>query len=498
MNEHIKRLIEQAIAEHLIDAEDEIYARNRILALVGQADYTDPGTVTAEPIPDILEALVEEMIASGRLAARLDEKERFAAELMDVFVDRPSTITTTFNQLYKENPVHATDYFYQLSQASNYIQTKRIAKNIQYKAATVYGEIDITINLSKPEKDPREIAAARTEPVAASTYPTCLLCVENVGYAGRNNHPARANHRIVPLTLQGEDWALQYSPYVYYNEHSIILSQAHRDMVINRDAFERLLEFVDQFPHYFAGSNADLPIVGGSILTHDHYQGGRYEFAMDRATIQSRFDLPQQPDVSGQTLHWPLSVIRLSSPDRHQLLAAADDVYTAWLTYSDAEQEIIAMTDGVRHNTVTPIARMRNGVYELDLVLRNNRTSVEHPDGIFHTHADIHHIKRENIGLIEVMGLAVLPARLLEELKQVEQFIVGETTDVLPVHRTWAEALKQQYTGQPVTAYVEQAVAEKFVRGLEDCGVFKQTEAGQAGLNRFLQTVTHQVTGDRR
>ncbi|MGA9232333.1 MAG: UDP-glucose--hexose-1-phosphate uridylyltransferase, partial [Exiguobacterium oxidotolerans] len=322
MNEHIKRLIEQAIAEHLIDAEDEIYARNRILALVGQADYTDPGTVTAEPIPDILGALVEEMIASGRLAARLDEKERFAAELMDVFVDRPSTITTTFNQLYKENPVQATDYFYQLSQASNYIQTKRIAKNIQYKAATTYGEIDITINLSKPEKDPREIAAARTEPVAASTYPTCLLCVENVGYAGRSNHPARANHRIVPLTLQGEAWALQYSPYVYYNEHSIILSQTHRDMVINRAAFERLLEFVDQFPHYFAGSNADLPIVGGSILTHDHYQGGRYEFAMDRATIQSRFDLPQQPDVSGQTLHWPLSVIRLSSKDRQQLLAA--------------------------------------------------------------------------------------------------------------------------------------------------------------------------------
>ncbi|WP_026829373.1 UDP-glucose--hexose-1-phosphate uridylyltransferase [Exiguobacterium artemiae] len=496
MNELIKQLVEQAIRHQLIQSEDAVYARNRLLALLGEAAYTDPGTVDTASIPDILDAMIEQQIAAGQLAARLDEKERLAAELMDVFVDRPSTITSTFRRLYAESPQQATDYFYQLSQANNYIQTKRIAKNIQYQADTVYGEIDITINLSKPEKDPREIAAAQTE-IVDSSYPTCLLCVENVGYAGRINHPARANHRIVPLSLEGEAWALQYSPYVYYNEHSIILSQEHRDMVINRQAFARLLEFVAQFPHYFAGSNADLPIVGGSILTHDHYQGGRYEFAMDRAQALHEFVLPDHPDVTGETLHWPLTVVRLSSSDASALLDAADEVYQTWLTYEDAEHEIIAATDGVRHNTVTPIARMRGERFELDLVLRNNRTSAEHPDGIFHTHADIHHIKRENIGLIEVMGLAVLPARLLSELKEVEQFITG-TSQVAPSHQAWAEELKATYAGQDVSDYVRQAVAAKFVRGLEDCGVFKQTEHGQAGLGRFLETVSRQVAGDRR
>ncbi|MCK2158416.1 UDP-glucose--hexose-1-phosphate uridylyltransferase [Exiguobacterium sp. 17-1] len=496
MNELIKQLVEQAIRHQLIQPEDAVYARNRLLALLGEAAYTDPGTVDTASIPDILDAMIEQQIAAGQLAARLDEKERLAAELMDVFVDRPSTITSTFRRLYAESPQQATDYFYQLSQANNYIQTKRIAKNIQYQADTVYGEIDITINLSKPEKDPREIAAAQME-IVDSSYPTCLLCVENVGYAGRINHPARANHRIVPLSLEGEAWALQYSPYVYYNEHSIILSQEHRDMVINRQAFARLLEFVAQFPHYFAGSNADLPIVGGSILTHDHYQGGRYEFAMDRAQALHEFVLPDHPDVTGETLHWPLTVVRLSSSDASALLDAADEVYQTWLTYEDTEHEIIAATDGVRHNTVTPIARMRGERFELDLVLRNNRTSAEHPDGIFHTHADIHHIKRENIGLIEVMGLAVLPARLLSELKEVEQFITG-TSQVAPSHQAWAEELKATYAGQDVSDYVRQAVAAKFVRGLEDCGVFKQTEHGQAGLGRFLETVSRQVAGDRR
>ncbi|MGE6556074.1 UDP-glucose--hexose-1-phosphate uridylyltransferase [Exiguobacterium artemiae] len=496
MNELIKQLVEQAIRHQLIQSEDAVYARNRLLALLGEAAYTDPGTVDTASIPDILDAMIEQQIAAGQLAARLDEKERLAAELMDVFVDRPSTITSTFRRLYAESPQQATDYFYQLSQANNYIQTKRIAKNIQYQADTVYGEIDITINLSKPEKDPREIAAAQTE-IVDSSYPTCLLCVENVGYAGRINHPARANHRIVPLSLEGEAWALQYSPYVYYNEHSIILSQEHRDMVIDRQAFARLLDFVAQFPHYFAGSNADLPIVGGSILTHDHYQGGRYEFAMDRAQALHEFVLPDHPDVTGETLHWPLTVVRLSSSDASSLLDAADEVYQTWLTYEDAEHEIIAATDGVRHNTVTPIARMRGERFELDLVLRNNRTSAEHPDGIFHTHADIHHIKRENIGLIEVMGLAVLPARLLSELKEVEQFITG-TSQVAPSHQAWAEELKATYAGQDVSDYVRQAVAAKFVRGLEDCGVFKQTEHGQAGLGRFLETVSRQVAGDRR
>ncbi|MCT4780849.1 MULTISPECIES: UDP-glucose--hexose-1-phosphate uridylyltransferase [Exiguobacterium] len=497
MNELIKQLVEQAVRQQLIEPEDTVYAQNRLLALLGEAAYNDPGMVESRSIPDILDAMIERMVASGQLAARLDEKERLAAELMDVFVDRPSQITSTFRRLYGESPQQATDYFYQLSQANNYIQTKRIAKNIQYQAETVYGTIDITINLSKPEKDPREIAAAQTE-VVESTYPTCLLCVENVGYAGRVNHPARANHRIIPISLQDEPWALQYSPYVYYNEHSIILSQEHRDMVINRQAFARLLGFVAQFPHYFAGSNADLPIVGGSILTHDHYQGGRYEFAMDRAKTLSQFVLPDHPDVTGETLHWPLTVVRLSSTDSAALLDAADDVYQTWLTYEDTEHEILAATNGIRHNTVTPIARMRGERFELDLVLRNNRTSTDHPDGIFHTHADIHHIKRENIGLIEVMGLAVLPARLLSELEQVEQFVAGTGISMAPSHQEWATELKAAYSGQDVTEYVRQAVAAKFVRGLEDCGVFKQTPGGQAGLDRFLETVSRQVAGDRR
>lgn len=498
MNELIQQLVAQAIRERLIEPEDAIYARNRILARVGQVAFEEQADVVSRSIPDILDDMIEMLITSGQLPARLEDKEQFAADVMDVFVARPSDVTTTFRRLYTESPVAATDYFYQLSQASNYIQTKRIAKNKRYQAETAYGTIDVTINLSKPEKDPREIAAARTETHTASNYPTCLLCVENVGYAGRANHPARANHRIVPLTLTEESWALQYSPYVYYNEHSIILSQEHRDMVINRDAFARLLAFVEQFPHYFAGSNADLPIVGGSILTHDHYQGGRYTFAMDRANALTSFTFPDQPTVTGETLHWPLSVLRLKSTDPSALLDVATTVYETWLTYTDESQDIRSHTGETRHNTVTPIARQRDGQFELDLVLRNNRTSVEHPDGIFHTHADIHHIKRENIGLIEVMGLAVLPARLLQELQQVEQFITGEVDEVAVAHAGWAQELKQTYDGQDVTTYIEQAVAAKFVRGLEDCGVFKQTEEGQAAFGRFVQLVTRQPVEEQR
>lgn len=498
MNELIQQLVAQAIQERLIEPEDMIYTRNRILAQVGQDDFEEMTDVPSRPIPDILDDMIEVLITNGQLPARLEDKEQFAADVMDIFVARPSDVTATFRRLYAESPVAATDYFYQLSQASNYIQTKRIAKNKRYQAETAYGTIDVTINLSKPEKDPREIAAARTEAPTTSNYPTCLLCVENVGYAGRANHPARANHRVVPLTLMEESWALQYSPYVYYNEHSIILSQEHRDMVINRDAFARLIAFVEQFPHYFAGSNADLPIVGGSILTHDHYQGGRYTFAMDQANALTSFTFPDQPTVTGETLHWPLSVLRLKSKDASALLNAATTVYETWLTYTDESQEIRSHTGETRHNTVTPIARQRDGQFELDLVLRNNRTSAEHPDGIFHTHADIHHIKRENIGLIEVMGLAVLPARLLQELQQVEQFITGEVDEVAVAHADWAQELKQAYDGQDVTTYVEQAVATKFVRGLEDCGVFKQTEEGQAAFGRFVQLVTRQPVEEQR
>lgn len=485
---YIEELTRKAQQAGLIEQRDHVYARNRLLALLKRNDFTEPAeNASALSIPDLVEKLTEEAAAQGIVQPFLEDKEIFAADVMNVFISKPSQIADFFWKSYSSSPQQATDSFYSLSQGSNYIQTKRIAKNISYKAETDYGELDITINLSKPEKDPAEIARAKLRPEPETNYPKCLLCVENEGYAGHVNHPARANHRIVPVTLGNEEWFLQYSPYVYYNEHCILLSGEHRDMKIDQAGFERLLHFVHQFPHYFAGSNADLPIVGGSILTHDHYQGGQYEFAMAKAKETASFSMQAFPGVEGATLYWPMSVIRLKSEKRGELAAAADHVLSNWKTYDDQACGIRSFTGEMPHNTVTPIARKRGAQFELDLVLRNNRTTEEHPMGLFHPHADIHHIKRENIGLIEVMGLAVLPARLKEDLTAVTAFVAGEDVQVKDEHQDWAQELRLAYDGKKeVEEFVRQAVASKFLRGLEDCGVFKQTAEGQNGFARFL------------
>ncbi|MCT4781634.1 MULTISPECIES: UDP-glucose--hexose-1-phosphate uridylyltransferase [Exiguobacterium] len=485
----IEGLVNAAIDAGLITEQDRIYSRNRVLAKLHKLDFEVPTFVPVEPIPDLLETLADAAVQSGLIEDLLEEKDRFTAEVMGVFVSKPSEVTRTFEALRATDVTAATDFFYRMSQASNYIQTKRIANNISYKTPTRYGTLDITINLSKPEKDPREIARARLQPTPETNYPVGLLAIENEGYSGHLNHPARANHRIIPLTLGGEAWSFQYSPYLYYNEHSILLSNKVRDMVIDRSAFERLLDFTTQFPHYFAGSNADLPIVGGSILTHDHYQAGRYRFAMDDAKVVETFRSDRYDQVEIETLFWPLSVVRLRSRQKEQLVMLANQLLGHWRDYTDGD--IVPYSGETRHNTVTPIARRRDGRYELDLVLRNNRTSEEHPDGIFHPHADVHHIKRENIGLIEVMGLAVLPARLKAELEQVVRYVDGEDVIVADMHKAWADSLKAQ--SGDARHIVEQAVGDKFVKCLEDAGVFKQTADGQARFAAFMHAFLSHV-----
>ncbi|MBN8194568.1 UDP-glucose--hexose-1-phosphate uridylyltransferase [Bacillus sp. NTK074B] len=488
----VDTLVEKAITAELIGKEDEIYVRNRILALLKLAAYKEEevGSHDDSPIPDLLETLTAYAVDHDIIEDVFDEKEMFSARVMDVLVARPSVINSTFAAHYQENPQQATDYFYQLSQDSHYIQTKRISQNISYQVVTEYGELDITINLSKPEKDPKQIALEKSMPKKDQTYPQCLLCVENEGYEGRIGHPARANHRMIGLNLAGEPWMLQYSPYVYYNEHCIVLSETHRPMEIGRSGFERLLHFVHQFPHYFAGSNADLPIVGGSILSHDHYQGGHYEFAMERAEVEYTFSMNRHPEVEAGIVKWPMSVVRLKSGSMEALLYAAEEVLTSWKGYSDPRAEVLAFTGDTPHNTITPIARMREGKYEMDLVLRNNRTDEEHPMGIFHPHEDVHHIKKENIGLIEVMGLAVLPARLKEELGQVEKALLGENHDVADYHLPWVKELQNRYqcvSPEHVSGIVKEELGKKFSRVLEDAGVFKRDERGQQAFKRLVE-----------
>ncbi|WP_406686179.1 UDP-glucose--hexose-1-phosphate uridylyltransferase [Rossellomorea vietnamensis] len=488
----VDTLIDKAVTAELIGKEDEVYARNRILALLKLEAYQAEGTDPSEKasIPDLLEVLTAYAVEKGIVEDLFDEKEMLSATVMDCLVARPSVINQTFAAHYKKDPKQATDYFYQLSQDSNYIQTKRISQNISYKVDSEYGELDITINLSKPEKDPKQIALEKSMPKKDQTYPQCLLCVENEGYEGRIDHPARANHRMIRLNLADESWMLQYSPYVYYNEHSIVLSETHRPMEINRAGFERLLHFVDQFPHYFAGSNADLPIVGGSILSHDHYQGGHYEFAMEKAEIDFTFSMSHHPEVGAGIVKWPMSVVRLNSGNMEALLTAAEEVLSEWRGYSDPEADVLAFTGDTPHNTITPIARMRDGKYEMDLVLRNNRTDEKHPMGIFHPHEDVHHIKKENIGLIEVMGLAVLPARLKEELGEVEKALSGEDHHVADYHLPWVGELKERYqnvTADNVSGIVKEELGKKFARVLEDAGVFKRNEQGQQAFKRFVQ-----------
>jgi UDPglucose--hexose-1-phosphate uridylyltransferase len=492
----IQQLIHQAISVQLIERDDQIYVRNQIMSLLQLNEFreVDQGDKRELAIEDILDLMIQYACEEGIIEDIFDLKEMLSSKIMNCFVARPSTVNGVFYEKYQQSPDLATRYFYELSQNSNYIQMKRIRKNMDFQVTTEYGELDITINLSKPEKDPKSIELERAATTKKSDYPMCLLCAENEGYDGRIGHPARANHRMIRLNLVEENWLLQYSPYVYYNEHCIVLSEKHTDMKISKRTFIRLLTFVKNFPHYFLGSNADIPIVGGSILSHDHYQGGHFEFAMERAEVDWTFEMKGFTDVQCSVVKWPMSVIRIQSEQISSLVEAATHVLETWKKYSDEAVGIFAKTNQTPHNTITPIARKKGERFELDLVLRNNRTSEEHPLGIFHPHSDVHHIKKENIGLIEVMGLAVLPARLKQELAEVESFILGEENQVEEYHIDWANMLKGKYRTianlTNIEELVRMEVGKKFLKALEDAGVYKRDEEGMAGFKRFITTLS--------
>ena len=495
IDEAISKLATYALRAGLIEECERTWAVNTILDALKLDSYTEPGKDWEDiHLAAVLDELLDDAYARGVFTENsVVYQDLFDTELMGRLTPRPAQVIETFQALYRESPRAATDWYYKFSQDTNYIRRDRIARDMQWKVDTEYGEIDITINLSKPEKDPKAIAAARDLP--ASNYPRCQLCAENEGYAGRVNHPARQNHRIVPITINGSPWFLQYSPYVYYNEHCICLNSVHTPMKIDRACFGKLLDFVRQFPHYFVGSNADLPIVGGSILAHDHFQGGHYTFAMERAPVETPFPFPGYEDVEAGIVKWPLSVVRLASADPERLVDLADRILTAWRGYTDEAAVIYAETDGVPHNTITPIARMREGKYELDLVLRNNLTTPEHPLGLYHPHAELHHIKKENIGLIEVMGLAVLPARLKQELAAVAEGLVSgadlRANELTAKHADWAEGFAPKYTITADNALdiVQRETGLVFAQVLEHAGVYKRDKAGRDAFLRFLHTI---------
>lgn len=493
----IKKLVQYGRTTGLIEAEDEIYARNQILEVLKMSEYEEPGEITDEiSLEDTLNALTDYAAEQGILENNsVVYRDLFDTRLMNCLMPRPSEVVKKFRGEYEKSPEDATAYFYKLSQDSDYIRRYRVCKDLKWITKTEYGDLDITVNLSKPEKDPKAIAAAKT--MKQSGYPKCLLCMENVGYAGRINHPARNNHRIIPLTLNGESWGFQYSPYVYYNEHCIVFNGKHTPMKIDRNTFKKLFDFVTMFPHYFLGSNADLPIVGGSILTHDHFQGGRYTFAMAKAPVEKSFTVNGYEDVEAGIVKWPMSVIRIRSEKKERLVDLADKILTAWRGYTDADADIYAETDGEPHNTITPIARFRGGKFELDLVLRNNRTTEERPLGLFHPNPKLHHIKKENIGLIEVMGLAVLPSRLKQELFDLADALVArvptaEYPEALQKHAAWAEEILAKHpdlNGDNVHLILQDEVGHVFAEVLADAGVYKLDEAGRAGFVRFLASV---------
>ena len=485
----VEKFVTKVIAESSFEELDRIYLTNRVLALVGD------GVLEVESDQDNLielkDQIVEEAVLLGTIEDSQAAREILGADLMDLVTPCPSQVNRDFWDTYAQSPEQAIADFYQLSQKNDYIKLKAIAKNIAYRVPSDYGELEITINLSKPEKDPKEIAAAKL--VKSSNYPQCQLCMENEGYHGRVNHPARSNHRIIRFDISGQEWGFQYSPYAYFNEHCIFLDSKHRPMAISRQSFERLLAIVEQFPGYFAGSNADLPIVGGSILTHDHYQGGRHVFPMEVAPIQKNFTFAGFESVKAGIVQWPMSVIRLASDSKEDLTELADKILLAWRQYSDPSVQVLAESDGTPHHTITPIARKRDGQFELDLVLRDNQTSPEHPDGIYHPHKDVQHIKKENIGLIEVMGLAILPPRLKEEVEQVASYLVGEADAVADYHQEWADQLRAHHPDltdkEKALEIVKDSVGAIFARVLEDAGVYKQTEQGQAAFMRFVEQV---------
>ena len=490
---YIDSLISYAMNTGLAEPEDHQVLTNRLLDLLRLDDYTPSEELLTEDLEQILAGILDYAVEQGLCEEGITARDIFDTRIMGALTPMPREVIRTFQEKYAADPVQATDWYYKLSCDTDYIRRYRIAKDMRWKYASDYGELDITINLSKPEKDPKAIAAAKNAPQTA--YPKCQLCVENEGYAGRMNHPARANHRIVPIEVCGQPWCLQYSPYVYYNEHCIVFNSQHIPMKIDKSAFEKLLDFVRVFPHYFVGSNADLPIVGGSILSHEHFQGGHYTFAMETAPVEKELTFAGFEDVHAGIVKWPMSVIRLTAADPERITELADKILTAWRGYSDESVGVVAFSDGEPHNTITPIARRRGEDFELDLVLRCNITSEEHPLGIFHPHADKHHIKKENIGLIEVMGLAVLPSRLKAELHDLAEAIVNgrdiAADEVLSKHAAWVEELKKQYTFTSDNALetLLQETGKVFSEVLEDAGVYKNTEAGRAAFLRFVSYV---------
>lgn len=497
VNVEISRLLQYGLKKGLIAPEDQAYAANRILALLGLREFQfQPVEEELRYPAQPLEALCDLAVEKGLIDPDTrDGRDQFDTELMNCLMPRPSEVVKKFRELYAQDKQAATDYYYDLSRASNYIRVDRIEKDKMWTAPTEYGDLVITINLSKPEKDPKAIAAAKNAP--QSGYPKCALCRENEGFLGSANQAARGNHRLIPLTLGDEPWFLQYSPYVYYNEHCIVLSGEHRPMKVSRASMDRLLEFVTLLPHYFVGSNADLPIVGGSILSHDHFQGGRYEFPMAKAPIREQVEFPGFEDVSAGIVHWPMSVIRLRGKGRERLASLGEKILSAWREYSDESADILAYTGDTPHNTITPIARRRGEDYELDLVLRNNRTTEEHPLGLFHPHAQYHHIKKENIGLIEVMGLAILPPRLLTECGLLEQALKdpAQAQEILArpemeKHLDWFQELKAAGAGEGDTRRaIEESIGAIFGKILGNAGVYKDTPEGREAFRRFCRSL---------
>lgn len=490
INALISELVTYGLETGLIEDADKIYVTNRLLELFGILEYEE-----VEVAPRDLHFILEDMLKYAYENSMIEDdtittKDLFDTKIMGMITPPPSVVHRKFEEAYQQSPKQATDYYYSFSQATNYIRKDRIAKDEKWVTDTEYGPIDLTINLSKPEKDPRDIAKAGL--AKKSGYPSCLLCIENEGYAGHVAHPARQNHRIIPIKLAGESYFLQYSPYVYYNEHCIILNEKHIPMKIDHDVFLKLMYFVQQFPHYTAGSNADLPIVGGSILSHDHFQGGGYVFAMAKAPYESYFEMKGYEDITAGIVKWPMSVIRLQGKDIPRIAEAADRILTSWRAYTDEEAFIFSETDGVPHNTITPIARMHGDKYELDLVLRNNITTEECPWGVYHPTEDLHHIKKENIGLIEVMGLAVLPARLKQEMTELEKALLnGEEireNENLAKHAAWVDEWKDQYilTENNVHQIIQNEIGKVFVKVLECAGVYKRDESGKQAFMRFI------------
>lgn len=490
----VRKLVCYGLEKGLFTARDEVYVTNRILEILGLDEFDCSEDFCVVDLEGTLKELLDYAVEKGIIEDSIVHRDLFDTKLMGAMMPRPSEVTAEFEVLYDQSPEAATDYFYKLSCDSDYIRRYRVSKDIKWVTATEYGDLDITINLSKPEKDPKAIAAAKNAPQAG--YPKCMLCRECEGYAGRLNFPARQNHRIIPVTVNGSEWYFQYSPYVYYNEHCIVFNSKHTPMAINRDTFKKLLDFVSQFPHYFVGSNADLPIVGGSILSHDHFQGGRYTFAMAKAKVEYPLSFSGFSDVECGIVKWPMSVIRTSSPNPERLVELADKILKAWRSYTDESVFVFAETDGEPHNTITPIARKNGESYELDLVLRNNITTKEHPLGVFHPHAKLHHIKKENIGLIEVMGLAVLPSRLKGEMERLEAAMLNgsdiSADPELVKHAEWSEVIRSKYPDinkDNISGILRNEIGLVFSEVLSDAGVFKRNAEGIEAFKKFAESV---------